>query len=90
MKQFLDGAGTLWAGNALVGKVGSVFTSSTTQHGGQETTIISFYVTLLHLGFVIVGLPYSFQAQLLIDEITGGSPHGASTIAGGRGEENAL
>jgi NAD(P)H dehydrogenase (quinone) len=86
MRQFLDSAGQLWANDALVGKVGSVFTSSATQHGGQESTILSFQITLLHLGFVIVGLPYSFQGQKRIDEITGGSPYGASTITGGQGE----
>jgi NAD(P)H dehydrogenase (quinone) len=83
MKQFLDGAGPLWRKNALVGKVGSVFTSSATQHGGQESTILSFHTLLLHLGFIIVGLPYSFQGQTRLDQITGGSPYGASTIAGG-------
>jgi NAD(P)H dehydrogenase (quinone) len=86
MRQFLDATGQLWATGALVGKVGSVFASSATQHGGQESTILSFYITLLHHGFVIVGLPYSFQGQMRIDEITGGSPYGASTIAGGQGE----
>jgi NAD(P)H dehydrogenase (quinone) len=86
MRQFLDATGNLWAESALVGKVGSVFTSSNTQHGGQESTIISFHFTLLHLGMVIVGLPYSFQGQMRMDEITGGSPYGASTIAGGQGE----
>jgi NAD(P)H dehydrogenase (quinone) len=86
MRQFLDATGQLWAQGALVGKVGSVFTSSATQHGGQESTILSFHITLLHHGFVIVGLPYSFQGQMRIDEITGGSPYGASTIAGGSGE----
>jgi len=86
MRQFLDGAGGLWAKSALVGKVGSVFTSSATQHGGQESTLLSFHATLLHLGMVVVGLPYSFQGQMRIDEITGCSPYGASTIAGGRGE----
>jgi NAD(P)H dehydrogenase (quinone) len=86
MRQFLDAAGPLWAKNALVGKVGSVFTSSANQHGGQETTIISFHLTLLHLGMVIVGLPYAFQGQTRVDEITGGSPYGASTIAGPQGE----
>jgi NAD(P)H dehydrogenase (quinone) len=86
MRQFLDATGKLWAEGALVGKVGSVFTSSNTQHGGQESTIISFHLTLLHLGMVIVGLPYSFQGQMRMDEITGGSPYGASTIAGGQGE----
>jgi NAD(P)H dehydrogenase (quinone) len=86
MRQFLDATGQLWANGALVGKVGSVFTSSATQHGGQESTILSFHITLLHHGFVVVGLPYEFQGQMRIDEITGGSPYGASTIAGGSGE----
>ncbi len=86
MRQFLDATGQLWAQGALVGKVGSVFTSSATQHGGQESTILSFHITLLHHGFVIVGLPYSFSGQMRVDEITGGSPYGASTIAGGQGE----
>ncbi len=86
MRQFLDATGQLWAKGALVGKVGSVFASSATQHGGQESTILSFHITLLHQGFVIVGLPYTFQGQMRIDEITGGSPYGASTIAGGQGE----
>ncbi|KAF0178634.1 MAG: Trp repressor binding protein [Nitrospirae bacterium] len=86
MRQFLDATGQLWARGALVGKVGSVFASSATQHGGQESTILSFHTTLLHQGMVIVGLPYTFQGQMSIDEITGGSPYGASTIAGGKGE----
>lgn len=86
MRQFLDATGQLWLKGALVGKVGSVFTSSNTQHGGQESTILSFHITLLHQGMVIVGLPYTFQGQMRIDEITGGSPYGASTIAGSRGE----
>jgi NAD(P)H dehydrogenase (quinone) len=86
MRQFLDATGQLWATGALVGKVGSVFTSSATQHGGQESTILSFHTTLLHQGMIIVGLPYVFQGQMRIDEITGGSPYGASTITGGRGE----
>ena len=86
MRQFLDATGQLWATGALVGKVGSVFTSSATQHGGQESTILSFHITLLHHGFVVVGLPYTFQGQMRTDEITGGSPYGASTIAGGSGE----
>jgi NAD(P)H dehydrogenase (quinone) len=85
MRQFLDATGQLWAGGALVGKVGSVFTSSATQHGGQESTILTFHVTLLHHGFVVVGLPYAFQGQMTMDEISGGSPYGASTIAGGDG-----
>jgi len=86
MRQFLDATGQLWAKGALVGKVGSVFASSATQHGGQESTILSFHTTLLHQGMILVGLPYSFQGQMRIDEITGGSPYGASTIAGGQGE----
>ena len=86
MRQFFDATGELWAKGALVGKVGSVFTSTATQHGGQESTILSFHITLLHHGMIIVGLPYSFQGQMRIDEITGGSPYGASTIAGGKGE----
>jgi NAD(P)H dehydrogenase (quinone) len=86
MRQFLDATGGLWAKGALVGKVGSVFSSSATQHGGQESTILSFHITLLHQGMVVVGLPYSFVGQTRMDEITGGSPYGASTIAGGKGE----
>lgn len=86
MRQFLDATGQLWVKGSLVGKVGSVFASSNTQHGGQESTILSFYITLLHLGMVIVGLPYSFQGQMRMDEITGGSPYGASTIAGAKGQ----
>ncbi|MBI4651917.1 NAD(P)H:quinone oxidoreductase, partial [Candidatus Desantisbacteria bacterium] len=86
MRQFLDATGQLWVKGALVGKAGSVFTSSATQHGGQESTILSFHITLLHHGMVIVGLPYAFQGQMRIDEITGGSPYGASTIAGSAGE----
>ena len=85
MRQFLDATGQLWAKGALIGKVGSVFTSSATQHGGQESTILTFHVTLLHQGFVIVGLPYAFQGQMRVDEVSGGSPYGASTIAGGDG-----
>ena len=86
MRQYLDATGGLWAKGALVGKVGSVFTSSATQHGGQESTVLSFIITLLHHGLVVVGLPYSFQGQMRNDEITGGSPYGASTIAGTQGE----
>jgi NAD(P)H dehydrogenase (quinone) len=85
MRQFLDATGSLWANGSLVGKGGSVFASSATQHGGQESTILTFHVTLLHHGFVVVGLPYAFQGQMRIDEITGGSPYGATTIAGGDG-----
>jgi len=86
MKQFLDATGKLWMSGKLVGKVGSVFTSSATQHGGQESTILTFHVPLLAHGMVIVGLPYAFKGQMRIDEITGCSPYGASTIAGGAGE----
>ncbi len=86
MRQFLDATGGLWFSGALIGKVGSVFTSSATQHGGQESTILTFQVTLLHHGMVLAGLPYSFEGQMRVDEITGGSPYGASTIAGTRGE----
>ncbi len=85
MRQFLDATGQLWARGALVGKVGSVFTSSNTQHGGQESTLLSFHITLLHHGMIIVGLPYTFKGQMASGEITGGSPYGASTIAGGDG-----
>jgi len=85
MRQFLDATGQLWAKGSLIGKVGSVVTSSATQHGGQESTILSFHTTLLHQGMVIVGLPYSFQGQMTLKEITGCSPYGASTIAGGDG-----
>jgi NAD(P)H dehydrogenase (quinone) len=85
MRNFLDQTGGLWAKGALIGKVGSVFTSSATQHGGQESTILSFHTTLLHHGMVIVGLPYSCAAQMGVDEIKGGSPYGASTIANGDG-----
>ena len=86
MRQFLDATGKLWGSGALVGKVGSVFTSSATQHGGQESTILSFHYTLLHQGMTLVGLPYTFQGQRRIDEITGCSPYGASTITGPQGE----
>lgn len=85
MRQFLDATGQLWMKGALVGKVGSVITSSNTQHGGQESTILSFHITLLHHGMAVVGLPYAFQGQMILDEISGCSPYGASTIAGGDG-----
>jgi NAD(P)H dehydrogenase (quinone) len=85
MRQFLDATGGLWMKGALVGKPGGVFTSSGTQHGGQESTILSFHPYLLHQGMVVVGLPYAFAGQMRVDEITGGSPYGASTIAGGDG-----
>jgi NAD(P)H dehydrogenase (quinone) len=86
MTAFWDAAGALWARGALHGKVGSAFTSTATQHGGQETTLFSAITNMLHFGMVIVGLPYSFQGQMTLDEITGGSPYGATTIAGGQGQ----
>jgi NAD(P)H dehydrogenase (quinone) len=86
MRQFLDATGGLWMEGSLVGKVGSVFASSATQHGGQESTILSFHTTLLHQGMVVVGLPYSFAGQMGLGEITGCSPYGASTITGAQGE----
>ncbi len=85
MKNFLDQTGGLWFGGKLIGKVGSVFTSTATQHGGQESTILSTHTVLLHHGMVIVGLPYSFQGQMGVTEVTGGSPYGATTIADGDG-----
>lgn len=85
MAAFWDQTGGLWAKGALVGKVGGVFTSTATQHGGQETTIISTITQLLHHGMVIVGLPYAWAGQMKLDEITGGSPYGASTVTGGDG-----
>ena len=88
MRQFLDSTGQLWMKGALVGKAGSVITSTNTQHGGQESTILSFHVTLLHQGMVIVGLPYSFQGQMNTSEISGCSPYGASTIAGADGSRS--
>lgn len=86
MRAFFDATGELWMNGDLIGKVGSVFTSSATQHGGQESTILSTHITLLHHGMVLVGLPYSFKEQMILDEITGGSPYGASTITGTKGE----
>jgi NAD(P)H dehydrogenase (quinone) len=86
MANFLDQTGSLWAQGKLNGKVGSAFTSTATQHGGQETTLFSIITNLLHLGLVVVGLPYSAAGQMRLDEITGGSPYGATTIAGGKGE----
>lgn len=86
MRQFLDATGVHWREGNLVGTVGSVFASTATQHGGQESTILTFHPTLLHQGMIIVGLPYSFQGQTRLDEITGGSPYGASTIAGPEGK----
>jgi len=85
MRQFLDATGQLWFNGSLIGKVGSVFASANTQHGGLESTILTFHVTLLHQGMVVVGLPYSFKGQMRMDEITGCAPYGASTIASGDG-----
>src|SRR6185312_1679637 len=85
MAAFLDRTGGLWARGALNGKVGAAFTSTATQHGGQETTLFSLITNLLHLGMAVVGLPYSFQGQMRLDEVTGGAPYGATTIAGGDG-----
>lgn len=86
MAAFLDRAGGLWARGALNGKVGGAFTSTATQHGGQEATLFSIIANLLHFGMMVVGLPYSHQGQMTLDEIVGGSPYGATTIAGGKGE----
>ncbi|MGE5469924.1 MAG: NAD(P)H:quinone oxidoreductase [Bacteroidota bacterium] len=86
MASFLDQAGSLWARGALHGKVGGAFTSTATQHGGQEVTLFSVITNLLHFGMIIVGLPYSHQGQMTLDEIVGGSPYGATTIAGGQGQ----
>ncbi|MCA1857657.1 NAD(P)H:quinone oxidoreductase [Massilia oculi] len=86
MAAFLDQTGGLWARGALNGKVGGAFTSTATQHGGQETTLFSIITNLLHFGMTVVGLPYSYAGQMTLDEITGCSPYGASTIAGGQGE----
>ncbi|MCZ8135017.1 MAG: NAD(P)H:quinone oxidoreductase [Porphyrobacter sp.] len=85
MRNFLDQTGGLWFTKALVGKVGSVFVSTASQHGGQETTITSFHTTLLHHGMVIVGLPYTFEGNAEMGEISGGTPYGASTLAGNDG-----
>jgi NAD(P)H dehydrogenase (quinone) len=90
MRNFLDQTGGLWAHNALVGKVGSVFASTGTQHGGQETTITSFHTTLLHLGMVIVGLPYSEGRLRNMDEISGGGPYGATSLAGADGRSRPV
>ena len=86
MSAFWDAAGAVWAKGALTGKVGSVFASTATQHGGQETTLFSGITNLMHFGMVIVGLPYAFQGQMTLDEIVGGAPYGATTIAGGQGQ----
>jgi NAD(P)H dehydrogenase (quinone) len=90
MRNYLDQAGGLWVQNKLVGKVGSVFCSTGTQHGGQETTITSFHTTLLHLGMIIVGTPYSQPGLTNMNEITGGTPYGASTLAGADGRSRAV
>lgn len=85
MANFLDQTGGLWARGALNGKVGAAFTATASQHGGNETTLFSIITNLLHFGMVVVGLPYSFQGQMRLDEVTGGSPYGATTITGGDG-----
>lgn len=85
MKNFLDQCGGLWAKGELIGKVGGAFTASATQHGGQEATLLSFHTVMLHLGLVVVGLPYSFAGQMTMSEISGGSPYGATTLAAGDG-----
>jgi NAD(P)H dehydrogenase (quinone) len=86
LASFLDQAGGLWATGALNGKVGAAFTSTATQHGGQETTLFAIITNLLHFGMTVVGLDYGYQAQMTLDEVAGGAPYGATTIAGGRGE----
>lgn len=86
MAAFLDQAGGLWMRGALHGKVGGAFTSTATQHGGQETTLFSIITNLLHFGMIVVGLPYSHQGQMTLDEVVGGAPYGATTIAGGQGQ----
>ena len=88
VRQFLDATGQLWAKGALVGKVGSAFASTATQHGGQEATLLSLHVAMLHHGMVVAGLPYAFQGQMRLDEVSGGSPYGATTIAGTKGERS--
>lgn len=86
MQAFFDNTAALWMSGALVGKAGGVFTSTATQHGGQETTLIGMQTFLFHMGMVVVGVPYAAKEQMRIDEITGGSPYGSSTITGGQGE----
>jgi NAD(P)H dehydrogenase (quinone) len=88
MRNFLDQTGALWGKGALIGKIGSVFVSTASQHGGQETTITSFHTTLLHHGMIIVGLPYSFEGNVIMDEVSGGTPYGASTLAGPDGSRS--
>ncbi len=90
MRNFMDQTGKLWVTGALVGKVGSVFTSTGTQHGGQETTITSFHTTLFHQGFIVVGVPYTCKGLTNMDEISGGSPYGASTLAGSDGRSRSV
>ena len=85
MRNFLDQTGGLWFNGALVGKVGGAFTSTATQHGGQETTLMGLVQTLMHHGLIVVGLPYAFQGQMNMDEIVGGSPYGATTLTKGDG-----
>ncbi len=86
MRNFLDQTGGLWAQGKLVGKVGSVFASTASQHGGQETTITSFHTTLFHHGMIVVGVPYAHPGLVVLDEVSGGTPYGATTIAGGQGQ----
>ncbi len=88
MRNFLDQTGALWMSGALVGKVGSVFSATATQHGGQETTITSFHSTLFHQGMIVVGVPYSEQRLLNMNEITGGTPYGATTLTGSDGKRS--
>ena len=90
MRNFLDQLGGLWAQNKLVGKIGSVFASTGTQHGGQETTITSFHTTLFHLGMIVVGLPYTATQMTTMAEITGGAPYGATTLAGADGRSRPV
>jgi NAD(P)H dehydrogenase (quinone) len=90
MRNFLDQTGGLWVNDKLVGKIGSVFCSTGTQHGGQEMTITSFHTTLFHLGFIVVGVPYSCKELLNMNEITGGSPYGASTLASADGKSRRV
>jgi NAD(P)H dehydrogenase (quinone) len=86
MRNFLDRTGPLWANNALVGKIGSAFCSTASQHGGQETTLTSFHTTLLHHGMIVIGLPYTFKDLMTLREVTGGTPYGASCVTGNGNE----
>ncbi len=90
MRNFLDRTGKLWLTDALVGKVGSVFASTGTQHGGQEATILSFHITLMHHGMIVVGLPYTEKRQMMVDQVSGGTPYGATTIAGADGSRQPI